>query len=372
MISVIMPVYNAEKFIHSTIKSILEQTYSNFELIIVNDGSSDDSEKVIQIFTDPRIRYFSQSNKGPSSARNFGLQQCKGDFVLFHDADDMSVLNRFEKLLGAFHSPQVGFVHSDIALIDEKDHIFSYLQREQVLKEDVLPTVFKFGTPYANGSILYRREAIGDTRYDEDLHIGEDTNFVCEIAMKTNSVHIPLPLLFYRRHADNLSNRTEYHRYSPHILKLMNQYKKSELMPEVKDEEILRGNILSAYVLFKRLLNSDAIKIIQDSLGIAQSDDEKLFVLGTFNLMNGNAEKALSTYLKIVRQDEIIINLIGECYALMGKNLNAESYFRRSLELNPTYAEPLYNLKHNCETKQFNYHSSWMVANLVYKQNKWK
>lgn len=93
LVSIIMPCYNAARYIGAAIESVLSQQYGYFELIIVNDGSTDDSERIIHGFTDPRIRYFKQENKGQCAASNFGLMQAKGDVIKFFDADD--VMNDF-------------------------------------------------------------------------------------------------------------------------------------------------------------------------------------------------------------------------------------------------------------------------------------
>ena len=86
--SVIIPLFNKEKFIETTLKSVLDQTFADFELIIVNDGSTDNSEKIIVTFDDPRIRYFTKENGGASSARNYGIMKAQSNFISFIDADD--------------------------------------------------------------------------------------------------------------------------------------------------------------------------------------------------------------------------------------------------------------------------------------------
>ena len=102
--SIIMPVYNAENFLDQAIQSILDQSYPFWELLIINDGSTDNSREVIQLFSDKRIRYFQQVNNGVSDARNVGLQHMKGEYFCFLDADDVlppcslqSRLSLFEK-----------------------------------------------------------------------------------------------------------------------------------------------------------------------------------------------------------------------------------------------------------------------------------
>jgi glycosyltransferase involved in cell wall biosynthesis len=89
LVSVIMPVYNASAFLSATIECILQQTYQNWELIIINDGSKDNSEDIIKQFSDSRIRYFLQENQGQCAASNFGITQAKGDYIKFFDADDI-------------------------------------------------------------------------------------------------------------------------------------------------------------------------------------------------------------------------------------------------------------------------------------------
>lgn len=89
LVSIITPCYNCGRFIESTIQSVLNQTYDNFEFIIVNDGSTDNSEEKILHFRDDRIRYFSQSNRGQGAANNFGTARAKGAYIKFFDADDL-------------------------------------------------------------------------------------------------------------------------------------------------------------------------------------------------------------------------------------------------------------------------------------------
>lgn len=86
--SIIIPLYNKEKFIENTIQSILDQTFQDFEIIVINDGSTDKSEEKLKQFDDPRIIYFSKKNEGASTARNYGIEKANSDFITFLDADD--------------------------------------------------------------------------------------------------------------------------------------------------------------------------------------------------------------------------------------------------------------------------------------------
>lgn len=86
--SIVIPVYNKEKFVEKTLKSVLAQTFTDFEILIVNDGSTDESEKIILGFKDERIRYFSKQNEGVARARNFGIEKAVSEYICFLDADD--------------------------------------------------------------------------------------------------------------------------------------------------------------------------------------------------------------------------------------------------------------------------------------------
>ena len=87
-ISIIVPIYNAEKYIKKCVESLLRQTKEELEIILINDGSTDQTEKIIKTFQDPRIRYFKNKNQGIGKTRNFGIQKAEGEYISFVDSDD--------------------------------------------------------------------------------------------------------------------------------------------------------------------------------------------------------------------------------------------------------------------------------------------
>lgn len=98
-VSVIMPTYNYGHYIGRTLSSVLAQTFRDFEIILVDDGSTDNTQEIVQSFSDPRIRYFYQENQGACVARNFGIYKSRGDYFLFHDADDLIETDHLEEYL---------------------------------------------------------------------------------------------------------------------------------------------------------------------------------------------------------------------------------------------------------------------------------
>ena len=120
LVSIIMPVFNGEKYIKDSINSILNQEYVNWELLIVNDGSTDQSKEIIRSFTDQRIFYFEQSNLGVSAARNMGLRNMKGDYFCFLDADDVFPINSIGSRLEIFkQSDSIQFVDGRVDVFNQ-------------------------------------------------------------------------------------------------------------------------------------------------------------------------------------------------------------------------------------------------------------
>lgn len=124
-VSIIMPVYNGYKYIHSAIESVITQTFDNWELIIINDGSIDQTEKVVLGFNDDRIIYYKQSNKGVSAARNVGLARMRGDYFCFLDADDALPVNSLSSRLEIFKSDdKIEFVDGLVTSLEKNKVIF--------------------------------------------------------------------------------------------------------------------------------------------------------------------------------------------------------------------------------------------------------
>jgi glycosyltransferase involved in cell wall biosynthesis len=116
--SVLIPLYNKEKFIKNTLQSILNQTFSDFEIIIVNDGSTDESEQIVLQFEDSRIRYYTQKNEGAASARNFGIDKANANYIAFIDADDLWYDNHLETLKSVIEEfPDAGIYASRYELV---------------------------------------------------------------------------------------------------------------------------------------------------------------------------------------------------------------------------------------------------------------
>lgn len=206
-VSVVMAVYNGEKYLREAIGSILSQTFSDFEFIIIDDGSTDKTAEIIQSSKDPRIVYVSNdTNKGLSYSLNRGLDLAKGEFVARMDADDMSLPERLER--------QVDFMkqHPDIAVCgsfvktfgeNRKEFVHTYWTSSEDLRASLL-----WNTSLAHPSVIMRISALNvhHLHYDEnDLHF-EDYALWVKMAKYANIANLPEVLLLYRMHTKSVSS----------------------------------------------------------------------------------------------------------------------------------------------------------------------
>ncbi|GAB1538522.1 hypothetical protein NUACC21_11840 [Scytonema sp. NUACC21] len=177
-VSVIIPVYKAEKYIAATVQSALDQTYKNIEILIIDDGSPDRSIEICQQFTDPRIRIIRQKNRGLPGARNTGIRHAKGDYLTLLDADDLWLPEKLEKHLQHLeNSPGVGVSFSRSAFIDDDGKPLGIYQMPQI--SGITPAIVLCRNPISNGSAaVIRREVFEAIKFQDNLYgIVEDFYF---------------------------------------------------------------------------------------------------------------------------------------------------------------------------------------------------
>lgn len=169
-VSVIIPVHKVEKYIGATIESVLKQTYKNFELLIVDDGSTDRSVEVCQQFTDSRIKIIRQANRGLAGARNTGIRHAQGEYLAFLDGDDLWMPEKLEKHIQHLeNSPTVGVSFSRSAFIDEAGNSLGIYQMPKL--EGINPADLFRSNPIGNGSAaVIRREVFEAIRFQQELH----------------------------------------------------------------------------------------------------------------------------------------------------------------------------------------------------------
>jgi glycosyltransferase involved in cell wall biosynthesis len=197
--SVIIPVRNGERFIAEAIASVLPQIEHTDEVLVVDDGSTDRTRAAVQQAHDPRVRIIPGLAKGVSSARNIGIEHAAGEFICFLDHDDAWPAGRHEILLGFLRgNPEYDAVYGRIHVVVEAD-------APPIPQPDRLDGNYLFSLI---GTAIYRAQLIQRTgRFAEDMHQGEDNDFVLRLQESGMRFHrADLVSLLYRRHHGNASS----------------------------------------------------------------------------------------------------------------------------------------------------------------------
>jgi glycosyltransferase involved in cell wall biosynthesis len=351
MISVILPVYNGEKFLKDTLESLLTQTVKDLEIIIINDGSTDQSEQVIKSFDDERIRYFKQENKGVASAFNVGLTHAKGEFITFHGADDLSLPNRFERLLEGLCDENIGYSHSDMLLISETGQPFGYWQSFNISPDDIYPFFLNVGTPFNNASILFRKEAVEGILYDESIKVGSDTDYIVKVAQgKWIPYHIPEPLYLYRRHQTNVTNQKSQEVLSRHV-KLNITDEHLEALGEVNTnsesdyQNVFAAKLIAGIALSRRWMMSEAYTLFYEAIPLIKTERERVFYEAMKGLIEKCYQRTVNHFTKIQKRNHLDENYLGEALLSMKKYDEAYRHFMKALEMEPSYRSPMQNIK---------------------------
>lgn len=204
-VTVILPVYNAEKYVYDAIESILKQTFTDFELLIFNDCSTDASRNIILSFQDSRIRLIdSPVNTGYVKHLNEGLKQAQGKYIARMDADDIAAPDRFMKQLHFLDQHiEVAACGSWIEFIGSQVGVLEY----PVDHKDIVTQLFLFGNAMAHPAVMMRRSVLIDheLRYEERLEPAEDYELWYRISKVGRLHNIPDVLLKYRMHDRNES-----------------------------------------------------------------------------------------------------------------------------------------------------------------------
>ena len=243
-ISVIVPVYNVEAYLERCVESILQQTYAHFELILINDGSTDSSGQICDHLASQyeNIKVYHIENAGVSNARNMGIQLATGSWVTFIDSDDFVTQDYLATLASAVEGENIGFVIAPLHHI--KNGIVTDLpphsgktelwSTEETMKELLMTTRTSF-FPVAK---LFKRDLLADEKFNTNYHLAEDALFLTELLLKTrcSSVFIDKPIYYYDHREGSATTSV-----NQHVLDTIEVYKHiiaqvSQAFPDLKPE----------------------------------------------------------------------------------------------------------------------------------------
>ncbi|MFH2013666.1 MAG: glycosyltransferase family 2 protein [Patescibacteria group bacterium] len=286
-ISVIMSAYNAEKDIRKSIDSILNQTFKDFELIIINDGSTDSTKNIVENYTDSRIKIINHDiNQGIYSARSDGLRVAQGEFIAILDSDDISIKNRLEE--------QLNFMikHLDIAVVGSWIETMDVKSGKiDILKCDCDPTMIKWmqilKNQIFNSSSFFRKKIIDKIgHYRKEYEYAEDYDLWSRISKKYKMENIPKTLIQYKIRSKSVSRALKTSKLQKrHILEIIFNNINYYIKLERRDFKIFAGilkegkipnfrnlikvksfyrKLFKAYIEKEKLSNNDIKKIFKD------------------------------------------------------------------------------------------------------------
>ena len=206
--SVIIPCYNSERFIRETLNSVLTQTYTDFEIIIVDDGSVDDTRSIIESFDDSRIQYHFQSNRGLSATRNRLIELAKGELIAFLDHDDIWISNKLEQQIKCFNqSPEVMLVYTNGKTVDDAGNIYgNYISSTELHSGQVFGELLARNFIILSSTILKKSVLNEIGMFDESFHVAEEYDLFLRLAHSHAIDYVDEPLTLYRIH-ENAESR---------------------------------------------------------------------------------------------------------------------------------------------------------------------
>lgn len=269
-VSVIIPMYNTESYIMQCIESVTRQTYSDLEILVIDDGSTDRSLEICKALTlyDNRIRIFKQENKGVSSARNKGLEKAAGKYIFFLDSDDAIHPHLLEEYVLYAEKNQIELTFCICKQLDSLE-IENIIQRKseeefkgvweiggKVKSEEWFHSKYEHELSCIGGKMLLR-DAIGKQRFEEKIFYGEDTIFLYSLICKrVRMAYLDMEWYYYRTHSKSITHLNNENRnwYSFQIYEIIKnrEYMRGHISWALKWDKKLIWIILTNYLIAKR------------------------------------------------------------------------------------------------------------------------
>jgi len=275
-ITAIMPTYNRGRFIADAISSVLAQTYADFELIVVDDGSTDNTAEILEKFNSSKIRYFYKEHTCAPDTLNLGLKHAKGDFIIIVDSDDMILPKAFEELLGEFdRDPKIDVVYGDFILMDQFGKQIGKLKHQNFPNNKVLIESFVWNNPLPSPGTMVRKKCYDEVGFYDPFFttLAYDYELWTRMLRSYKFKYVHKYLYCWRKHSSSLSGPNKESVYDADVLKkILERYSLAELFPwidwEYQDPQIAKAiaYITIGKIFFYRDAYSESIKYFMLSL----------------------------------------------------------------------------------------------------------
>ena len=265
LFSVVIPTFNSASKIHRALDSVLAQTYENFEILVMDDGSTDNTAEVLSSYNSPKIMYENDTNfGGPARPRNRGISLANGEWICFLDSDDWWTNDKLQNCFDIIDD-KIDLIYHDLDIVSDQSLIFKRkIIKSRQLKKPILIDLLVNGNPIANSSVVVRKsllESIGGVNENQKLIASEDYNTWMRIAQLTDQfLYIPSKLGFYLTHSQSISKKDMSESYIESINEFVDSLNKRQLRAIESNASYMSGRhyyIKKEYkVAFSKLLRS--------------------------------------------------------------------------------------------------------------------
>lgn len=237
LLTVLMPVFNGEKYLKTAMDSILNQTYSDFEFLIINDGSTDLTEEIINTYKDPRINYIKNDrNRGIVVTLNIGLEMSRGKYIARMDADDIAYPARLEQQLNfMLAQPECKLCGTRAIAINENGSQTYKLKRPYVAAD--LKVQHLFRNSFIHPTVMLDAEVAREFKYAANYEYAEDYHLFAQIALKYPTANLKTALLYYRIHSENITSKKQLE-MNKSEMKTINYLLSNLFTAQVSEEEV--------------------------------------------------------------------------------------------------------------------------------------
>lgn len=318
-ITVLMPVFNGKLFIKAAIESILVQTHNNFEFLIINDGSTDDSDSIIKLYSDKRIKYIkNEDNKGIVATLNEGLMLSSGKYIARMDADDISLPQRLEKQVAFLENhPEYVLCGCRALAINAKDEKLFNLNRPTTFEQIKVFNLFR--NAFIHPSVMAHTAIMKKFGYREDYKYAEDYHLFSQLTMNYKVANLGERLLYYRLHEESITSKKN-------IEMVINEMKTMKFLLsflfDKLDDKSLRIHLS---VLRPQSACFSSIEIHDYLINILQKNKEKQVFSNT--ILRKQLQKEWYNYLIANAQDSALNSYISSPLFML-KNFNPKQLLK--------------------------------------------